>query len=122
MLHKKRFLVGSMAVFSTAALLFGVVNGALNDGGIFELDGNAVTNTTHDWDQVYADSLLNGPTPNSSASAISFKNEPTNSNTDTIFTGGGSKDTLGIQQGQWLWKTGKPQPKDDIADAFAAAY
>src|SRR5262249_21155529 len=37
-----------------------------------------------------------------------------------IFTGGGSKDTLGITN--WQWKVQQPQDKDDIADAFAAAY
>jgi hypothetical protein len=41
---------------------------------------------------------------------------------DDIFTGGGSKDTLGIQQGQWLFTDAKPQAKDDITHAFAAMY
>ena len=45
-----------------------------------------------------------------------------NSNADDIFTGGGSKDTLGIQQGQWLFTDSKPQAKDDITHAYAAAY
>src|SRR5262249_2697506 len=44
------------------------------------------------------------------------------SRTDDIFTGGGSKDTLGIQQGQWLFTASKPQAKDDITHAFAATY
>jgi len=45
----------------------------------------------------------------------------TNSQSDTIFTGGGSKDINDI--GQWLWKTAKVgQPKDDIAHTYAAAY
>src|SRR5205814_3727034 len=35
---------------------------------------------------------------------------------------GGSKDTLGIQQGQWLFANGKPQAKDDITHAYAAMY
>src|SRR5262249_54764295 len=39
-----------------------------------------------------------------------------------IFTGGGSKDTLGIQQGPWLFTDSKPQGKNDITHAFAAAY
>src|SRR5262249_41549929 len=39
-----------------------------------------------------------------------------------IFTGGGSKDTNGIQQGPWLFTASKPQGKDDITHAFAAAY
>ena len=43
-----------------------------------------------------------------------------NTFSDNIFTGGGSKDTNGISQ--WQWKIQQPQDKDDIADAFAAAY
>ena len=43
-----------------------------------------------------------------------------NSTSDNIFTGGGSKDTIDIPS--WLWKSGKPQGKDDIEHAFAAAY
>src|SRR5262249_10820392 len=45
-----------------------------------------------------------------------------NSNTDDIFQGGGSKDTLGIQKGQWLFTGSKPQGKDDITHAYASAY
>jgi len=45
-----------------------------------------------------------------------------NSSGDNIFTAGGSKDISGLQSGPWLWKNGKPQGKDDIEHAFAAAY
>jgi len=48
--------------------------------------------------------------------------EAINSGDDSIFTAGGSKDTLGISSGAWKWKNGKPQAKDDIEHAFAAAY
>src|SRR5262249_32753200 len=41
--------------------------------------------------------------------------------TDDVFKGG-SSDAQGIQQGPWLWTSGKPQGKDDIGHAFAAAY
>jgi hypothetical protein len=41
---------------------------------------------------------------------------------DNIFTGGGSKDISGIQEGPWLSTSGKPQGKDDIENAFAALY
>src|SRR5262245_32010187 len=72
--------------------------------GTFELDGNATTGvlgssgsttTSHDWDQVFND-VSNG-TATSGALASSFVTDKVNSNTDDIFTGGGSKDTLGIQ-------------------------
>src|SRR5262249_25573220 len=52
----------------------------------------------------------------------SFVTDAVNSKDDDIFTGGGSKDTLGIQQGQWLFTGSKPQAKDDITHAFAATY
>src|SRR6185436_5631514 len=52
----------------------------------------------------------------------SFVTDKVNSRTDDIFQGGGSKDTLGIHQGQWLFTDGKPQAKDDITHAFAAMY
>ncbi len=43
-----------------------------------------------------------------------------NTNGDTIFTSGGSKDINDVSS--WLWKNGKPQGKDDIEHVFAAAY
>src|SRR5262249_33963773 len=51
----------------------------------------------------------------------SFVTDPTNGG-DNIFSGGGSKDISGIQEGPWLSTTGKPQGKDDIENAFAALY
>ncbi len=38
----------------------------------------------------------------------------------TQFQGGGSKDDLNISS--WLWKPGEPLDKDDITNAYAAAY
>src|SRR5947199_10051292 len=73
--------------------------------GTFELDANVTTGVvgppgsttpSHDWDQVYANT--------SGALATAFVTDAVNSQADDIFTGGGSKDTLGIQQGQWLFK------------------
>jgi hypothetical protein len=73
--------------------------------GVFELDGNATTavlgssgstTTSHDWDQVFADA---GAPVTSGALAGSFVTDPVNSTADDIFTGGGSKDTNGVQQG-----------------------
>jgi uncharacterized repeat protein (TIGR01451 family) len=103
----------------------------------FELDGNATTGvlgtsgsttTSHDWDQVFADAgsptalgaaaFTNGPS--SGALTGSFTRDAVNSTADDIFTGGGSKDTNGIQN--WLFTPSKPQGKDDIKNAFAAAY
>ncbi len=85
-----------------------------------ELDANVVTTTAHDWDQVFND-VVNG-TSTSGAIAVSFVTDAVNTTGDDIFTGGGSKDTLGIQQGQWLFTDSKPQAKDDITHAYAAMY
>ena len=94
----------------------------------FELDGNAQTGvlgtsgsttTSHDWDQVYAD-VQNKTNTSGSIGTPVFVHDPVNTTSDNIFTGGSSKDIHGVSQ--WQWKNGKPQNKDDIADAFAAAY
>src|ERR1700693_1003826 len=88
----------------------------------FELDGNIDTTTAgHDWDQVHQD-YLNGNTALSAADTVAFITDQVNTTADDIFTGGGSKDQQAIQGGPWLWTTSKPQPKDDITHAFAAAY
>ena len=72
--------------------------------GTFELDGNATTQTTHDWDQVYNDAVLN-PGQNTSGSipgAVVFIQDPANAgNTDDIFTQG-SSDIQDVNQ--WHWK------------------
>src|SRR5262249_24992343 len=88
---------------------------------VFELDANTATTTTHDWDQVFADNNVTPP-PFSGAMASAFVSDPYNSRTDDIFTGGGSKDTLGIQDGPWLFTDSKPQAKDDTTHAYAALY
>jgi hypothetical protein len=88
---------------------------------VFELDANVLTSATHDWDQVFADNNAVPPTV-SGAVASAFVTDAVNSRTDDIFTGGGSKDTLGIQNGPWLFTDAKPQAKDDITHAYAALY
>jgi hypothetical protein len=96
--------------------------------GVFELDGNVVagtlgssgsTTTSHDWDQVFADA---GSPVTSGATAGSFVTDPVNNTADDIFTAGGSKDIIGIQEGPWLSTPSKPQGKDDISHAYAATY
>src|SRR5262249_52506208 len=102
---------------------------SVNPATPLELDGNVTTTTAHDWDQIFADAspltngdgtFTNGAT--SGALAGSFFTDKVNSNTDDIFTGGGSKDTLGIQSGKWLFNGSKPQGKDDITHPYAHAY
>jgi hypothetical protein len=105
--------------------------------GVFELDANTTTGAlgtsgsttvSHDWDQIFADAgspatsgtFTKGTT--SGALAGSFLTDKVNTTADDIFTGGGSKDTNGIQSGQWLFTGSKPQGKDDISHAYAATY
>src|SRR5262249_27596457 len=84
----------------------------------FELDGNATTQTAHDWDQVYNDAVVN-PGQNTSGSipgAVAFIHDTVNGNNsgnDGIFTGGQSKDTTDVNQ--WLWTKSAPQDKADLA-------
>src|SRR5439155_3475445 len=95
----------------------GAGNGHPLPSGLFELDGNAVNDAAagDDWANVL---FGNG----GGATAHSFVTDAVSSRSDDIFTGGGSKDTLGIQQGKWLFTNGKPQAKDDITHAYAAMY
>jgi uncharacterized repeat protein (TIGR01451 family) len=88
---------------------------AVHDLGLFELDGNAVNQAAagNDWDQVYGGT--------SGAQSTQFVHDLTDSQNDDSFTGGSTKDDLPISG--WLWKKAKAsQAKNDIADAFAAAY
>jgi hypothetical protein len=90
--------------------------------GTFELDGNATTQTAHDWDQVYNDAVLN-PGQNTSGSisgAVFFKHGPVNSPTDDIFVGGQSTDINDLNQ--WRHGFGSIPDASDLADAFAVAY
>src|SRR5215471_9225204 len=66
-----------------AALALWAFTYDVGDGTVFELDGNAITTSTHDWDQVWNDSVKG--TNTSGALAISFDTDVTNSNTDDIF-------------------------------------
>ncbi len=88
---------------------------AVHDEGLFELDGNAVNDAAagDDWDQVYNDT--------SNADSTQFIIDPVDSSSDETFTGGSTKD--GELIGDWLWKHFKAsQAKNDITNAFAAAY
>lgn len=97
------------------------VLGYVGDATTFELDGNATTQASHDWDQVYAD--RNGPPyPTSGADNQRFVSDVV-AQGDDILTGGSTKDVNDISS--WLWKqsaTTSVQDKDDIENAFAAAY
>jgi len=95
--------------------------GGVDDDAVFELDANAVNDAAagDDWGNALP---YPGHAAAGNALATSFVTDPTNTTADNIFQGGGSKDNQGIQQGPWLYTASKPQAKDDISHAFAAAY
>ena len=84
---------------------------AVDDTGFFELDWN---------DQFGANALDNGGVVGDDWETIMDDNDSAlrttgivqdtfvPANTDSVFTGGGSKDELDIDQ--WLWKKAKPVP------------
>jgi hypothetical protein len=99
-------------------------NGLLDPGEawLYSSQGTSSGSTTVNWDQVFQTVLNNTDTGGAGATPgfVHDTVQAPNSFSDTIFTGGGSKDVSGV--GQWQWKLQMPQDKDDIADAFAASY
>src|ERR1041384_8678275 len=97
------------AVLLSTALAVGagaVIVRAVHDTGVFELEGNATTTSSHDWDQIYADVTNGTNTSGARAKAWTSDNLLNNgpSNNATIFTGGGSKDPSDVSE--WAWKDG----------------
>ncbi|MGH3119231.1 MAG: hypothetical protein ACRDQ2_19365, partial [Gaiellales bacterium] len=110
-IFRAAFGAGLFALFMIGGQAF-----AVHDLGLFELDRNAVDNSgaplPDDWATLHA----------GGGSADEFTGILPDIGADggTQFQGGGSKDDLDITQ--WLWKTGEPLDKDDITNAYAAAY
>jgi len=119
--------------FITAIAVTGLIAGtllaggtalAVHEAGFFELDGNAVRTATDDWDEVCK--AATGGSECSSAGSLASTNvaaawvaEPNPS--ASIFTGGGSKDPIDINQ--WAWKDAGGLPdKDNLLHSFAARY
>jgi uncharacterized repeat protein (TIGR01451 family) len=94
---------------------------AVHDLGLFELDRNAIDNTPggegggnplpDDWGTLYT----GGGSAARFTGVLGDIADP-----GTQFQGGGSKDNNDITE--WLWKPGEPLDKDDITNAYAAAY
>jgi hypothetical protein len=107
----------------SAAAVAALIGGGVDDPtGAFQLDGNAVTDsgspfsaTSDDWDKA-----LGVVAGGHSIATTGVVVDLTNTTSDNEFTGGSSKDIYDVSQ--WQWNTSKPQGKDDIAHAFAAAY
>ena len=83
---------------------------AAHDEGLFELDGNATASAApgDDWSSH----------PN--ALAFTFVDDPLDGKEDNIFTTGDSKDDL--NSSDWRWTIGNVPDKDNIDNAYAAAY
>lgn len=110
--------LGLAVVALVAMVLSGLVIAppaqAVHDLGSFELDRNAVQDGApppDDWE-----TLASG-----GGSATAFTGVLADTAAPgTQFHAGGSKDNADITD--WLWKTGEPLDKDDITNAYAAAY
>jgi hypothetical protein len=92
----------------------------VDDNDIFELDGNPQDPNPpvgEDWHKYFGVLNPTAPYPAGNASAKTFVAETGNV---SIFTQGGSKDTNGVSQ--WRHTDGSVPDKDDIQNAFAAAY
>jgi hypothetical protein len=102
--------VAAFAIASTNARAAGV-----DDGSLFETEGNAIdqpVNGADDWANIDA---------NNDESIADTGILGDDDEADDIYTGGGSKDDLDIPS--WQWKFAKPTPdKDNITHAYAASY
>jgi len=108
----RRTLFGAIG----SLLLLGVIAvpnaAAVHDLGLFELDRNAEDQVAggDDWNTL----------PGGGEDDFSGILADIGADGGTQFQGGGSKDDLNISS--WLWKPGEPLDKDDITNAYAAAY
>lgn len=104
------FLIGAVMA---AGLVTALSVKAVDQLGVFELDGNAV-----DVGATLGDDWNTYPKPE--GSAIAFTGILDDPAPLTIFTGGGSKDVNDIFE--WGYTEGSSPPKDEITNAYAAAY
>jgi hypothetical protein len=112
MKHKKLW-IGALAIAAAGGLLAGV------DSIIFELDGNAVqNNTANDWQNVNANGGTSIAHTGVAYDPSSFSGGTTVTDPTTFVQG--SKDTNDISG--WKWAAGSIPPKDDIVNAYGAAY
>lgn len=125
---RRRWLTAMIAAVSTAAAitLFGVgTASAVHDTGAFELDGNATNGPApgDDWDNVchqVTGTDCSTTSDTTGASAVDWVAEPNHN--ATIFTGGGSKDPIDINQWAWKDNAGGLPDKDNLLHSFAARY
>lgn len=108
--------VGLIPVMAGLILATTGVVMAIQQSEPFELDGNAIDDPGGgvDWANIYT------PQTGAAASHSGFFVDIAGPNADNIFTGGGSKDVSEISQ--WRHETGNVPDKDDLLDAYMAAY
>ena len=112
----KRLLI-VVALFATSAV--GVSLNALPTPAQFEMEGNAVVdggNGGDDWANTVP------PPPGAGSEALVSTFVADGSGNATIFTGGGSKDINDLTQWTWKDQLGGLPDKDNITNAYAAAY
>ena len=147
-----RRLLTSLAVLAviSGTLVVGSAVIASTPAGQFELEGNALSGTgaggsaPDDWDRVcYQEALKNGlsaaaatalctaTSPTHGATAVAWTTDThgpigtlgdCTGNNCTIFTGGGSKDPIDINQWAWKDNVGGLPDKDNLLHGFAARY
>ncbi|WP_432471299.1 DUF7507 domain-containing protein [Amphritea sp. HPY] len=93
-----------------------------NPPGLFELEGNTLDDSgaglPDDWATLYNGGANNGGSPVAFTGILPDFNDP---EADTsVFWKGGSKDIHDVDQ--WWHKAGSTPPKDQIQNAYAAAY
>lgn len=105
-------LAAGLAVAGMVGALLALPASAVHDEGLFELDANVHDQAAagDDWSNIFA----------GTDSAFTDTGIVADPSPQTIFTGGGSKDHLDIPS--WQHKNGQVPDKDDITDAYAAAY
>ncbi len=117
--YTARLMAGVGLLLAGAAVVL-AAHVFVDDEDIFELDGNpqdAVSPAGEDWHTYFNTLHPTPPYPTGAAAAKTFVAETGNV---TIFTQGGSKDVNGV--GQWRHTSGSVPDKDDLQNAFAAAY
>src|SRR5215210_6904671 len=118
--HGRRLVLLTMIAAFGLGVFFIAGAQAVHDDGNFQLDRNAFTSDTlgapytgHDWDQVYNSTTYGSP-------GTTIKSFQTDGTEASIFTGGGSKDTLDIPG--WKHKDGSVPDKDNLLHGYAAQY
>ncbi len=122
-----RSTIAGGVVLLLLGLLAGIMSAsAVHTDGLFELEANAIDDPDGDPDVFDGDDWENlddgagDPNTDDSAQASIFITDPVNTQSDDIFLGGNSKDDQDVNQ--WAHTDQKPQAKNDIMHAYAAAY